>query len=88
MNLEPGASLEPQEYAVTRADLVRYAGASGDRNPIHWSDRVATAVGWRPRGPSLAERIDAPEVLVLGDADRPGDFVSAINAGADAGLAV
>ena len=51
-------------------------------------DRVATAVGWRPRGPSLAERIDAPEVLVLGDADRPGDFVSAINAGADAGLAV
>ena len=35
----------PQEYAVTRADLVRYAGASGDRNPIHWSDRVATSVG-------------------------------------------
>ena len=28
-----------------RADLVRYAGASGDFNPIHWSDRVATAVG-------------------------------------------
>ena len=27
---------------VTRADLVRYAGASGDFNPIHWSDRVAT----------------------------------------------
>jgi acyl dehydratase len=24
---------------------VRYAGASGDRNPIHWSDRVATSVG-------------------------------------------
>ena len=30
---------------MTRADLVRYAGASGDFNPIHWSDRVATAVG-------------------------------------------
>jgi len=42
---EPGAALPPQEYAVTRADLVRYAGASGDRNPIHWSDRVATSVG-------------------------------------------
>ena len=42
---EPGSSLPPQEYAVTRADLVRYAGASGDRNPIHWSDRVATSVG-------------------------------------------
>ncbi len=43
--LEPGAELPAQEYAVTRADLVRYAGASGDFNPIHYSDRVATAVG-------------------------------------------
>ena len=42
---EPGTPLPAREYAVTRADLVRYAGASGDRNPIHWSDRVATAVG-------------------------------------------
>ena len=32
-------------YRVTRADLVRYAGASGDFNPIHWSDRVGAAVG-------------------------------------------
>jgi acyl dehydratase len=30
---------------VNRADLVRYAGASGDFNPIHWSDRTARAVG-------------------------------------------
>lgn len=37
--------LEPQTYRVTRADLVRYAGASGDFNPIHWSDRFATGVG-------------------------------------------
>jgi acyl dehydratase len=37
--------LEPQRFTVTRADLVRYAGASGDFNPIHWSDRVATSVG-------------------------------------------
>jgi 2,4-dienoyl-CoA reductase-like NADH-dependent reductase (Old Yellow Enzyme family)/thioredoxin reductase len=51
-------------------------------------DRVATAVGWRPRGAALAELLDGPQVFVLGDADRPGDFVSAINAGADAGLAV
>lgn len=43
--LEVGIALPAQEYAVTRADLVRYAGASGDRNPIHWSDRVATSVG-------------------------------------------
>ncbi|WP_250001405.1 MaoC family dehydratase [Actinoplanes sp. M2I2] len=38
-------TLEPQIFRVTRADLVRYAGASGDFNPIHWSDRVATSVG-------------------------------------------
>ncbi len=29
----------------TRERLVRYAGASGDFNPIHWSDRIATAMG-------------------------------------------
>jgi acyl dehydratase len=38
-------TLEPQTYRVTRADLVRYAGASGDFNPIHWSERIATGVG-------------------------------------------
>src|ERR1700750_730177 len=37
--------LAPQTYGITRADLVRYAGASGDFNPIHWSDRVAAGVG-------------------------------------------
>ena len=42
---EPGQALEPQRYRVTRADLVRYAGASGDFNPIHWNERVARAVG-------------------------------------------
>lgn len=42
---ETGAALAPQTYQVTRADLVRYAGASGDFNPIHWSDRIATSVG-------------------------------------------
>lgn len=32
-------------YRVRRDDLVRYAGASGDFNPIHYSDRIATAMG-------------------------------------------
>src|SRR4051812_40203999 len=40
-----GTELPEQVYRVTRADLVRYAGASGDFNPIHWSERVATGVG-------------------------------------------
>jgi acyl dehydratase len=40
-----GTELPTQTYTITRADLVRYAGASGDFNPIHWSQRVATSVG-------------------------------------------
>jgi acyl dehydratase len=45
MTLTEQSDLETREFRVTRADLVRYAGASGDFNPIHWSDRVATSVG-------------------------------------------
>jgi acyl dehydratase len=40
-----GAELPEQVFRVTRADLVRYAGASGDFNPIHWNERIATEVG-------------------------------------------
>ncbi len=40
-----GDALPAQDFPIQRADLVRYAGASGDFNPIHWSDRVAVAVG-------------------------------------------
>jgi acyl dehydratase len=40
-----GTALPEQAYRITRADLVRYAGASGDFNPIHWNERVATSVG-------------------------------------------
>jgi acyl dehydratase len=40
-----GTELPEQVFPVTRADLVRYAGASGDFNPIHWNERVATEVG-------------------------------------------
>ncbi len=40
-----GDSLPPLQVRVTRADLVRYAGASGDLNPIHWSERFAVGVG-------------------------------------------
>ena len=40
-----GTELPEQVLRVTRADLVRYAGASGDFNPIHWNERVATDVG-------------------------------------------
>jgi acyl dehydratase len=45
MPFEVGAQLPVRAFRVTRADLVRYAGASGDFNPIHWSDRAAAKVG-------------------------------------------
>ena len=38
-------TLETQTYTVTRADLVRYAAASGDHNPIHQDEDVARSVG-------------------------------------------
>jgi acyl dehydratase len=40
-----GDELPPLEVRVTRADLVRYAGASLDFNPIHWNDKLAGEVG-------------------------------------------
>ncbi len=42
---EPGTELPPRQYQVTRRDLVRYAGASGDFNVIHWNERIARSVG-------------------------------------------
>jgi acyl dehydratase len=40
-----GDSLGELTVTVDRARLVAYAAASGDRNPIHWSDRVAAEAG-------------------------------------------
>ena len=43
--LTVGDEVVRHELTVDRASLVRYAGASGDLNPIHWNDRVALEVG-------------------------------------------
>ena len=43
--IQIGDQLPARTFVVTRADLIRYAGASGDFNPIHWSDRVAKSLG-------------------------------------------
>jgi acyl dehydratase len=43
--IEVGTELPPLTVTFRREDLVRYAGASGDFNPIHWSDRMAGALG-------------------------------------------
>ncbi|TBN55516.1 acyl dehydratase [Glaciihabitans arcticus] len=44
-DLTVGEIIAEQTYALTRDTLVRYAGASGDFNPIHYRDDVATSVG-------------------------------------------
>src|ERR1700755_3225348 len=44
-DLQEGAEIAPRQYPVTRLDLVRYAGASGDFNVIHWHERIAKPGG-------------------------------------------
>ncbi|NDK32925.1 MaoC family dehydratase [Nesterenkonia haasae] len=44
-DLEKGQSIGHRTIELSRADLIRYAAASGDHNPIHWNDRFATEVG-------------------------------------------
>lgn len=44
-DVEVGTEIEARAFPVTRFDLVRYAGASGDFNPIHWNERFARHVG-------------------------------------------
>ncbi|MFF2650896.1 MaoC family dehydratase [Streptomyces sp. NPDC058045] len=43
--VEVGTELPAASFLVTRDTLVRYAGASGDFNPIHWNERFAREVG-------------------------------------------
>jgi acyl dehydratase len=44
-DLEVGAPVPAQSVDIQRVSMVRYAGASGDFNPIHWSEVFATNVG-------------------------------------------
>ncbi len=43
--VEVGTELPPLAVPLQRVNLVMYAGASGDFNPIHWNERFAKAVG-------------------------------------------
>jgi len=43
--IEAGAELPAASYPVTRLSLVKYCGASGDFNVIHWNERIARSVG-------------------------------------------
>ena len=44
-SLEVGQVIGTTEFLLTRDSLVRYAGASGDFNPIHYRDDFAQSVG-------------------------------------------
>jgi acyl dehydratase len=44
-DVEAGAELPTVSYPVTRLSLVKYCGASGDFNVIHWNERIAKSVG-------------------------------------------
>src|SRR5215468_8330472 len=43
--VEVGTEIPVVNYPATRLSLVKYCGASGDFNVIHWNERVARAVG-------------------------------------------
>ncbi|WP_433176486.1 MaoC/PaaZ C-terminal domain-containing protein [Actinoallomurus sp. CA-150999] len=43
--VEVGQELPAKTYKVERLDLIKYAGASGDFNPIHWNEPFAKSVG-------------------------------------------
>lgn len=45
MTTSPGDELPPLDVRVHRADLIRYAGAALDFNPIHWNEKLAAEVG-------------------------------------------
>jgi acyl dehydratase len=44
-DVHEGDQAPPFDHELSRTDLVRYAGASGDFNPMHHDDTIATSVG-------------------------------------------
>ncbi|GAA2606024.1 MaoC family dehydratase [Actinomadura fulvescens] len=44
-DVEVGTEIPAQTYQIDRLNLVMYAGASGDFNPIHWRESFAKKVG-------------------------------------------
>ena len=76
-DLTPGDTFDPVTFPLTRADLVAYAEASGDPNPIHQDEDVARSVGLPGviahgmltlglAGRAVASWTDGAEVVELG----------------------
>ncbi|MHB1808000.1 MAG: oxidoreductase [Solirubrobacteraceae bacterium] len=77
---------EAKVILIERGRVV-YERPDGGEHAVEVDD-IALAIGWRPRGEALAGSLNGHETLILGDAREAADFVAAVNAGADAGLAV
>lgn len=43
--LQPGTVMPEVRHTVEQADLIRYAGASGDFNRLHWDEPYAAQAG-------------------------------------------
>ena len=75
--LEVGQVVANQTFEITRDALVRYAGASGDFNPIHYRDDFAQAVGLPgvlAHGMLTMGLSVQPVVTWLGDAGKVIDY--------------
>lgn len=75
--LQTGDVVVEREYTLTRDTLVRYAGASGDFNPIHYRDDVAASVGLPgvlAHGMLTMGLAVQPVVDVVGDPGRVTDY--------------
>lgn len=92
--MRAGDVLPEQVFTITRADLVAYAHASGDHNPIHQDDDVARSVGLPGViahgmytlalvGRAVREWTDAAEVVELG-----AKFTAPVVVPADGGVDV
>ena len=92
--LAAGDVLGPSTFTITRADLVAYADASGDHNPIHQDEAVARSVGLPGViahgmytlalvGRAVAEWTDGADVVDLG-----AKFTSPVVVPAEGGVEV
>ncbi len=76
-SLTIGDVVAEAEFPLSRDSLVRYAGASGDFNPIHYRDDVAASVGLPgvlAHGMLTMGLAVQPVVDWLGDAGRIVDY--------------
>ncbi|RBP62341.1 MaoC dehydratase-like protein [Brevibacterium sanguinis] len=75
--LSVGDTVVSTEIPLSRASLIDYAAASGDHNPIHWSERFATEVGLDgviAHGMLSMALVVAPIAEWLGDPGRIVDY--------------